>query len=109
MEFTLKIDQSRMTAKINNLKKIVDQCMPDIYNKFESVTPVAKGNARGNTYREGNTIHANYPYAQVLNAGRGYRDGQMRGSEQAPQGMVKPTVEFAKNLITARVRSEGKK
>jgi len=109
MEFTLKIDQSKMTAKINNLKKVVDQCMPEIYDYFERTTPIATGNARSKTYRQGKTIYAEYPYAQVLDAGRGYRDGQMRGSEQAPNGMVKPTVEFAKDLITTRMKIEGKK
>jgi hypothetical protein len=58
--------------------------------EYQKLTPVKSGNARKRTTLKGNSIQANYPYAEVLDAGRGNRDGQMRGSTQAPKGMTKP-------------------
>jgi hypothetical protein len=63
------------------------------YQEFVKNTPVKTGNAKRQTSLQGNQIIANYNYAEVLDLGRGFRDGQMRGSEQAPQGMTKPTIE----------------
>jgi hypothetical protein len=51
-----------------------------------------------------NTILAGYPYAGVLDAGRGMRDGQMRGSNQAPKGMTEPTLKFLLDYIKKRVK-----
>jgi hypothetical protein len=72
------------------------------YTEFVKNTPVAAvkgGNARRKTTLQGTTINANYGYATVLDKGRGFRDGQMRGSEQAPQGMSKPTIEALRRYI----------
>jgi hypothetical protein len=81
-----------------NLTKDIDRILNELAHvphdsliEFKSLTPIDKGNARRNTTLvNGATIRADYPYAQVLNDGRGYRDGQMRGSTQAPQGMTRP-------------------
>lgn len=72
------------------------------YNKFKNTTPIAQergGNARRNTRLVGSEIQANYPYAGVLDQGRGIRDGQMRGSTQAPRGMTTPTIEYLQKYI----------
>jgi hypothetical protein len=72
------------------------------YQEFVKNTPIAKkngGNAKRSTSLQGNQIVANYNYANVLDKGRGYRDGQMRGSEQAPQGMTKPTIEAVRTYF----------
>jgi len=63
------------------------------YQEFVKNTPVKTGNARRSTSLQGNQINANYNYAEVLDQGRGFRDGQMRGSVQAPRGMTEPTIE----------------
>lgn len=74
---------------------IVDQAFP----VFVKNTPIDTGNARRKTEKHQDRIIANYEYAQVLEAGRGYRDGQIRGSVQAPKGMSKPTIDYIRNYI----------
>jgi hypothetical protein len=49
--------------------------------EFVALTPIDRGNARYNTRLVGDTIRANYPYAQRLNEG---------WSKQAPDGMEEP-------------------
>lgn len=71
----------------------------EAYKKFLDETPVNTGNARRNTKLSGNQINADYPYAGVLDEGRGFRDGQMRGSDQAPKGMSEPTLEHLRNFV----------
>jgi len=107
----LKIDTNKFQDKMRNLTEVRDRVMPDLYRKFVESTPravVKGGNAREHTTYHANMIQANYPYASVLNDGRSFRDGQMRGSEQAPHGMVEPTREFAMKIIPQVVRRLGK-
>lgn len=50
---------------------------------------------RGNAWNlgDGNVfIHNSLEYAFVIDAGRGFRDGQLRGSEQASQGILDPAI-----------------
>jgi hypothetical protein len=110
----MKVDINQVKKMIKDLSQVRDLVMPDIYKEFVANTPINqnpkaknRGNARANTTYHSNIIDASYPYASVLNDGRGFRDGQMRGSEQAPQGMVEPTKEFAKKLIPQVVRKIG--
>jgi hypothetical protein len=96
----VKIDiKDMITGDIDKIK----QELRDIPNKaiveYRNLTPVDKGNARRNTVLRGNTIQANYPYAQVLDEGRSVRDGQMRGSTQAPKGMTAPWSEWLKKYV----------
>lgn len=93
-----------MSKIVNRLNKITEtlnskQLTDVAYKKFVDVTPVKTGNAKRNTKKSGNSIDANYPYAEVLDQGRGYRDGQMRGSTQAPKGMTEPTIEHLRKYI----------
>lgn len=87
----------------NELKTVARSVMPQLTAEFIKNTPHKSGNARAHTQLRGNTITADYPYAAVLDAGRGYRDGQMRGSEQAPEGMSKPVREAAQVIIPAAI------
>jgi hypothetical protein len=108
----VKFDKSILLGKINDLKKVTAQAMPLIYAEYVKNTPVAPvngGNARNNTKYHSNIITADYEYASVLDAGRGFRDGQMRGSEQAPKGMSDPTKIFAQKLIPQLVKKIGSK
>ena len=72
------------------------------YKKFREVTPQRTGNAKRNTKLNGTEIQTNYPYARVLDDGRGFRDGQMRGSTQAPDGMTKPTIDHILDYIKSQ-------
>jgi hypothetical protein len=70
------------------------------FTKFKEITPIDKGNARRNTKLVNDEIQADYPYATVLDQGRGVRDGQMRGSDQAPKGMSDPTIKHVEQYIS---------
>jgi hypothetical protein len=76
------------------LKTLDDKSITDVaYDTFKDVTPVRTGNAKSNTKKSGNNILANYPYATILDRGRHLTNKGMRGSDQAPEGMSKPTIE----------------
>jgi hypothetical protein len=106
---TVSMDLTKFHNKIQELSKVRDAAMPAIYDEFVRNTPIDKGNARQNTSYHANVIRANYDYADVLEAGRGFRAGQMRGSEQAPNGMVEPTREFAKQLLPQLIKKAWSK
>ena len=110
----MEVDTKKLIITLGQLDKAIDASMPDIYQRFYQQTPISAtkgkhvgGNARNNTTLQGRTIQANYNYAAVLDAGRGFRDGQMRGSVQAPNGMSKPTIEYAKQVILQKIKSVG--
>ena len=95
---------SKISDKLNQTLKALNsqQLAAYAYQEFVKKTPVRTGNARKNTSLQGTTINANYSYAEVLDKGRGFRDGQMRGSEQAPRGMTQPTIEALRQYIYQR-------
>jgi len=106
MILNIKVDASKLTNKISAAKSVIPNAMPQITQEFIKNTPIKSGNARQNTQQTGPTkIVANYQYATVLNDGRGYRDGRMRGSVQAPQGMLEPTKKFAIPLIQNLIKA----
>lgn len=85
--------------KITALKGVKKFVMPKAYTYFRKITPIKSGNARNHTDLNGDSIEANYPYAYVLDQGRFMSSRGMRGSEQAPEGMTKPTTKYIKTLI----------
>jgi hypothetical protein len=60
------------------------------FQYFRKITPFRSGNAKRNTFRNDDTIQADYPYARRLDSGY---------SRQAPDGMTQPTVAFIKDYI----------
>lgn len=62
------------------------------YKTFKDKTPIRSGNARNKTKLRGNTIDANYPYAQRLEEGY---------SKQAKNGMTEPTINNIRNYVYA--------
>jgi hypothetical protein len=76
-----------------DLEKRIDQLedVPeDTYTFFRAHTPIRSGRARRSTVLKDNVIEGNYPYAQLLDAGR---------SDQAPDGMTKPTDAYFKKQL----------
>jgi hypothetical protein len=65
------------------------------FEVFVENTPVQTGNARRRTRIQGNTIRANYPYAQPLDQGT---------SRQSPQGMIKPTLAWLRRAYPKQFR-----
>ena len=76
---------------LDNLEKRFKNAPKEGQKFFKSITPIRTGNARRNTkLKKQNEITADYKYAGRLN--KGY-------SQQAPEGMSKPTCEFLKHYI----------
>jgi hypothetical protein len=106
---SISLDVTVTTTLPNTLKTIKQKLakLPqEAYKEFVSVTPVKTGNAKRNTKLKGNTIEANYQYAGVLDKGRHMTSRGMRGSNQAPRGMTKPTTEFIKKRVSQIVRGK---
>ena len=97
MSVTLTVNT--MTTSLNNIRRKLEKLPKEAYNEFVKITPVKTGNAKRNTKLKGKTIEANYGYAKVLDKGRHMTSRGMRGSDQAPEGMTKPTETFIKERI----------
>jgi hypothetical protein len=82
-ELVFRLDQIKKDLKDRVLAKVA-------LDQFVIETPRKTGNAQNNTYLKGNTIYANYPYAQRLEDG---------WSKQAPKGMVEPTIKHVQQYI----------
>jgi len=77
-----------ITPDISKAQRELTEVAPEAWTFFRSHTPVRSGNARRKTVLENKTtINANYPYAVKLDQG---------SSNQAPDGMTKPTEAFLK-------------
>jgi hypothetical protein len=86
IDINFKVDTSKLLSKTRRQKKMLKDLPRRALNYFIEQTPIRSGNARLNTkLREGNTIHANYAYADRLDKGH---------SNQAKNGMTKPTEDW---------------
>lgn len=77
--------QNTITPVLKKIQKKLDNLPKEAAKVFVQNTPIRSGNARRKTKLRGDTIVANYPYAQRLDEGY---------SKQSPEGMIKPTEEF---------------
>ena len=84
-----------ITPSLNRIQTQLNQLPRQAHDFWVKATPRRTGNARNKTRLSGNTIHANYPYAQRLDDGY---------SRQAPQGMSEPTNNFLTRLIQRILR-----
>lgn len=93
---------------MSNIKRRLDRVLANInqpmiskkaFDEFKKITPKDTGNARRKTKLRGNIIKANYRYATVLDKGRHMTRKGMRGSNQAPEGMSKPTIKSIREFI----------
>ena len=92
----------KATATLQNLRQVqsqLNQLPQEAYNFFKAATPIDTGNARRRTTFSNRTITAAYPYAGVLDKGRHMTNSGLRGSEQAPKGMTKPTQDFIRRRL----------
>jgi len=82
-EITLRLKQIE--------KEITAEAMAkEGYTYFRKVTPFRTGNAKQNTFLNGDTIEATYPYARRLDEGY---------SPQARDGMTRPTVTHVQEWV----------
>jgi hypothetical protein len=96
---SVKLSVNKMTNSLKRIQKRLDKLPSEAHKEFVKNTPIKSGNAKRNTRLKGNTIEADYPYAEVLDKGRHMTNRGLRGSEQAPKGMSKPTEEFIQKRI----------
>lgn len=92
---SIKKSKDNITPSLSRIQKRLATVPQAAHRYFVSVTPKDTGNARRQTVLKGNTIEANYPYAQRLNKG---------WSRQAPKGMITPTLRFIRNLVSRIIR-----
>lgn len=84
----------KITKQLRKDKKFLQNLPQEAYDYFVAQTPIRTGNARRSTDFKGNTIVADYAYAQRLDTG---------WSKQAPQGMTKPTERFIDREINKKI------
>lgn len=89
MKFSIVKDG--ITPDISRAQREISEVAGEAYKIFRSHTPIRSGNARRKTVLDNKTtINANYPYAVRLDKG---------ASNQAPDGMTKPTEAFMKRTF----------
>lgn len=77
---SIKINET-VSKDISAILRDLAKIPAEAHKEFVALTPIDKGGARRKTTRQGNTITADYDYAQRLDTG---------WSKQAPKGMVEP-------------------
>jgi hypothetical protein len=88
---SIKTDLTRVQKLIENTKDLEQQLIQEAYQFFKDITPIDTGNARRNTVKAGNSINANYPYAERLDKGWSKQfDGK---------GMSGPTMEHMEQVF----------
>ena len=84
----------RTTNNLNRRFRTIDAFAktlpPKAHKFFRRTTPIDTGNARRKTSLDGNTIRADYPYANRLNEGY---------SRQAKRGMTQPTIAYIRREL----------
>ena len=105
MSVTLTV-KNTMNTSLRRIERKMEKLPKEAYQTFKNATPVKTGNAKRNTKLKGNTIQADYAYGGVLDKGRHMTSRGMRGSEQAPEGMTKPTEDFIKKRISEILRGK---
>lgn len=90
-KITVKADLNKDMEQLRYLRGELKKLPYEALNYFKDITPEDTGNAKRSTkLTPKGEIHANYPYASVLD--NGY-------SKQAPQGMVEPLREWIDNRL----------
>lgn len=79
-----------ITATLRRQQSRLDKLPQELYYYWVKTTPKKTGNARRQTRLKDKTIEANYPYAERLDQG---------WSQQAPEGMSKPTERFLQQRL----------
>lgn len=92
---TVRQTTNTMLPSLRKLVQRIGQLPEQAHDYWVSITPVRSGRARRSTRLRGDTIDANYPYAQVLDGG---------SSSQAPQGMSGPTEKFIRQEMKKKLR-----
>lgn len=93
----VRVDDSDVRDLYEDLEDLGKELLREGFKYFRSITPIDGGNARRKTRLSRNRIVADYPYAGVLDEGY---------SNQAPNGMSQPTIDFWENQVDEFVRKQ---
>lgn len=91
----VKVEKDDITKSLTKIQENLKRLPQEAYNFWVSKTPKDTGNARRKTSLKGNTIVADYPYADRLDKG---------WSKQAPDGMSEPTSKFIEKRLKQIMR-----
>ena len=87
-------------ALLNQLRSEVKRLADAVYTEVKQRTPVKTGFARAGWTKQVQDVNFNIenkvPYIGVLDKGRHMTSQGMRGSKQAPKGIVGPSLESIK-------------
>jgi hypothetical protein len=86
----ITLNMSAVSKMFDEAEKVAKTLPKEALDYFVDSTPIRTGNARRSTRLRGNTIDANYAYAERLDDGY---------SRQAPKGMSGPTEKFLQKRI----------
>lgn len=92
----VKVDLSNFNKQINRALHAFDDLPEFAEQSMKNHTPVRTGNARRNTNLTGNTVVANYPYAQRLEDNH---SPQTHG-----QGIIAPTEQAIQREVDRRLK-----
>lgn len=92
---TLRKVQSQINERLREIERDLEPLVHNATKEFKKVTPKRTGNAKRQTTKKGNSIDANYPYANRLNEGY---------SRQAPNGMTDPTIDYIREFVRKTLR-----
>lgn len=94
-------DQNLQGRLKSRLDAVVRQLRDQLFDEIRRTTPVDTGTARGgwrksNNQQGGFVIENQVPYIGILDKGRHMTNRGMRGSRQAPRGIVGPSLKQIK-------------
>jgi hypothetical protein len=92
---SIRLSVDLLTPSVKKIQRQLGRLSRDAYAVWRTNTPYRTGNAFRSTRLTGNTIEANYPYAQRLD--QGY-------SSLKPRGMSRPTEAFIRSEIKKMLR-----
>tara|TARA_R110001606_G_scaffold365618_1_gene520531 strand:+ start:324 stop:611 length:288 start_codon:yes stop_codon:yes gene_type:complete len=92
---SIKVNAKVFNKRMKKLAGLPSYLIDEALDLTKQNTPVASGNARRKTIKQGNQIVSNYAYAGKLDSGY---------SNQAPQGFTQPTIEQLDNDAKKYVR-----
>lgn len=90
MSIKFTVTENTLPAATRRIQRQLNKLPDEAYDVFYKETPIRTGNARSKTRLRGNTIDANYPYAQRLDDGY---------SRQSPRGMILPTMQYLRKRL----------
>ncbi len=93
----VNVDLNNVIKQLKANKNLARDLIDSAGDFFIKQTPIRSGNARRNTDVQNSKkrIVADYPYSERLDNG---------WSKQAPDGMVKPTLDFIKKEVQKRIK-----